>query len=813
MRQAGLCLAALLLVLTSALHARAQVIVDGDLSDIAAVAQGAQSDPFNEICLLAKSGFDLRWVHVYYDEATDTLFFGLDLMDVPDPDFAGAVGRDGPGVPGDADGNEDPHTADEPACPIEEEQTGVGPDELYLVKVDTNANGDFNEPEDIRILYRGDMLRFEQGDSTPLFGVTGEVVVGTAGAPVDPLLPNQNRNTEDIEIAVHDWSTLDPVPTCFIVTTFSGSLVDGFPEDELITPIVIQVADPSVDLQKDVRNVTAGGDFADAASVEIGDVVEFRLILDNTGNVPLAPVAIEDLLPADLEFIDGSVVGANVVVREPDPEGERITFKQLEGSNTIPQGDDREVTFQATVLDTISGVVVNSADGGGIAPDECAAQDAVDSDDATVSVVDLQCTKEVSLDGIAFSGSVSAAQGQSVTFRVTVENPSAVDLENTTISDTLPVGLENIDAPGCVVVGQTVTCDLGVLPAMSAVSVDITADVASTAVGMLVNTADCTATFGAELLETSCEAEVEVLIPDLICDKNVSPDGVNWSDSLDVVTGMDVFFQVIVTNTGSASFFEVTVDDTLPAGLGNIQVVNGASCGVAGQTVSCSNVGPLDPAGTVTVVYSATVTATNPPDMTLVNTAVCEGISGTQDNPGDMKQTQCDATLNLIESCIVCVKEVSKDGVNFDTSVDALPGDHLFFRVTVSNCGVAELTDLSVVDPVPAGLINVVTADPNCGVAGGTVTCNLPSLLAGLDWQVTYEADVGPQQVDTIVNTATIAGTPTVNGNTGAPLGGECSAEIRLGPLTIPTLSEWGWILLCSMLALTLILHHRFRIL
>lgn len=812
MRLLGLMVLMLATLALPAHNAFGQVVVDGDLTDLAAVAQGDQSDPINEICVLSKSGFDIRWAYVYYNIAEDRLYLGMDLMDVPDPIGGGGFGLNGPGVPGDADGDLDPSTAAEPSCPVDEEQAFVGPDELYLIKIDTDADGSFDDFHDVRIAYRGNLLRIEHGDSTPIVGATGSIVLGTAGVPFDPGMPNQNRLTEDIEFSVDNWSTIDPNPTCFIMTTFSGSLVDGFPEDNLITPITVQVADPQVNLDKLVRNFTQGGAFADSASVEIGDEVEFSLTLTNIGNVDLQPVAIEDHLPEELTFIPGSVVGSGSVIVVPEPGGVLITFKSLGGSNQLPVGEDRTVTFRATVENTINDAVVNTASGGGFPPGECAAPDAVDSDDATVSVVDLECTKQVSLDNVNFFDSVNAARGQTVFFDITLTNPSSVDLTDTTLVDTLPAGFENIVAPGCAIVGQTVTCNIGVLPGLSSITVTIQADITATATGTLVNTAECSANFGAQLLVTTCEAEVVVLVPELVCDKKVSHDGVTFVDSLDATTGMEVFFRVEATNTGDAPFFEVTLEDILPAGYGSIQIVNGATCGVAGQTISCTNIGPLDPAQTATVIYKATITAANPPVSELVNTATCIGTSGTPGNPGEVVETECEATVRLLSPCVICTKEVSADGVNYVPLINATAGDHVFFRVTVTNCGDAPLTNISMTDNMPAGLSNVSTADADCGVAGNTVTCALAALAVGQSWEFHYEADIDGNAAGTITNTAFITATPTVNGNTGDDVSSDCSAQLVLAPLTIPTLSEWGLILLCSLLALSLILHHRFRL-
>lgn len=49
-------------------------------------------------------------------------------------------------------------------------------------------------------------------------------------------------------------------------------------------------------------------------------------------------------------------------------------------------------------------------------------------------------------------------------------------------------------------------------------------------------------------------------------------------------------------------------------------------------------------------------------------------------------------------------KEVSADGVNYSTSVDATPGSEVFFRLTVKNAGDVALTNATVIDNMPEKL-------------------------------------------------------------------------------------------------------------
>lgn len=807
-------LSAAIVILLSVAAAAQTVVVDGDLSDLDAVAQGRQSDPFNEICFLAKSGFDLRRVLVFYDESLDILYLGLDPMDVPDGELPGAVGRTGPGVPGDADGDEDPDTATEGSCPILEEQPDIGPDELYLVKIDTDGNGSFNDPQDVRVVYRDDTLRFERGDMTPLPGATGQIVLGTAGAPVDPQIPNQNPDTEDIEIAVFDWSALDPVPQCFVVATFSGSLVDGFPEDELIAPIPVAIGDPSVSVTKEVRNVTTGGPFGDAAGVEIGDEVEFRITIENTGTVLLDPAAVDDILPPELAYVPGSATGADLIQTSIVPGGLRIVFRQLAGSRSLSPGDVRAVSFRALVLDTIDAPVVNRGRGGGLPAEGCGGDRVLDEDDATVSLAALLCTKGVSLDGVTFADSAEAAPGQTVRFRVTVDNTSGEALEEARLEDTLPEGYEDIVAlsPGCTVEGRTVTCEIGTLPAGGGATVEYAARIAADAQGTLVNTASATAIQdGTILLETSCSATVAIATPGIECVKEVSLDGVVWAAEVEALTGAEVFFRVVATNAGSTSLYRVSLVDPLPIGFGPVEVVSGSSCTATGRDLVCPDLGALDPGESAAVVYKASVTAQNPPIETLPNLATCVGLPGSEANPGDPVQTDCEAQVRILTPCLACTKEVSLDGVHYLPAAEAASGQHVWFRLTVTNCGTAPLENLVLSDPLPPALVNPVIAEAGCGIAGGVLRCEFPGLAPGSVLTVVFEADLDETAVETVTNIVSVTATPVVQGIPGDDLGTECSAQIHVGPLEIPTLSEWGLILLCSLFALTLILHYRFR--
>jgi len=216
------------------------IVVDGDLADLEAHAQGEAVDPCNEVMPLCRSGFDFVRVLVFYDVEADTLFVGLDVMDV---DGGACYGLPGPGVAGDTDGDGDPSAdGDIPECDVHRDDFGVGRQEFYLVVVDTDFNGRTTDPCDLLVLYENNRLRFFDGTWKRRPSIQGEIALGMAGAPVDPEIPNGNRVTEDIEIAVRRYSRIDDDPNLFAVDARAGAAFAGLCSDALDQPIVIALA-------------------------------------------------------------------------------------------------------------------------------------------------------------------------------------------------------------------------------------------------------------------------------------------------------------------------------------------------------------------------------------------------------------------------------------------------------------------------------------------------------------------------------------------------------------------------------------------
>ena len=749
------------------------VIVDGDLSDWDAFTpHGVALDACNELFPLCKSGFDFTRVLVHYDQATDTLFFGIDPMDVEDG--GGCQGIAGPGVPGDADGDLDPCTdGNLPTCPINLDQECVGPDEQYLLKIDTNFDGDFTDLEDIRVVYRGNQLRFEQGNGNP-FPWSGEVMLGMAGAQKTCICANENPDTEDIEIAVHNFSQLDPVPTCFIVDAIAGSLVDIPPEDFLDAPIFVSIATPDISLAKRVRNVTQGTPFNSLGTgANIGDTVEFEIVVTNTGNITLDPTTVTDNIKAGFANpVLTSGPGCSIV-------GQNLTCNL----GMLAPAASVTITYQAQVASGASGILRNMGVVTATALEEgtgpiCGGEVVTDNDDTRVVVHKLVCDKLVSLDGVNFFPSVNAVPGQTVTFKVSVTNPSFAPLPTVTFSDTLPAGYTNIvSLDGRVVVsGQTLSSpNIGPLANQGgSTEVLYQADIAPAASGTLVNTAmiNGTAQDGTSTA-TSCSADVDVVEPAIECEKLVSLDGINYVPNTSAVPGQRLYFRVTVSNTGTADLYTASAMDTLPAAFSNIIVTQGA-CNVVGQVVQCDEIGPIAAGGQVVIEYNAEFNATSGVHTNLM---FVNGTAGTPGNPGDTVSSNCSSSVTGLDPDILCIKGVSTTLGNYGPSVEAAKGQTVYFEVQVVNSGNATLFDAAVQDVLPAGLINPAIVSGNCTINGSTIDCTTGPLAPAQIATIVYSAVVGVENAN-LVNNVTVTGMPGTVGNPGDVVASGCSATV-----------------------------------
>jgi uncharacterized repeat protein (TIGR01451 family)/CSLREA domain-containing protein len=274
------------------------------------------------------------------------------------------------------------------------------------------------------------------------------------------------------------------------------------------------------------------------------------------------------------------------------------------------------------------------------------------------------------------------------------------------------------------------------------------------------------------------------------------------TDSEDPVQrGTTFTYTVEVTNNGPGDAFDVEIQDSVPVELTPLSAVPsaGGTCDIllppgipfGGGAVTCTFAGPTAVGETRSVTLTVQMSPDVDPGSTVTNLASVSSSSPELDpdpSPNQVIETTTVAAADLL----------------LTKSADNGPGT-VTFTLTVTNLGPDEAVDVVIEDMLPAGLLFVsatpsaggVCTTPAPGTESGTVTCT----FAG----PTGVGEMRTVTLDTATTDATTVGpnTATASSATGDPVPDPSPnvATAAVDVFVIPTLDEWGLLLLVTALA------------
>lgn len=242
------------------------------------------------------------------------------------------------------------------------------------------------------------------------------------------------RVTQSTAGVITNTATADASNTAPVSDTASVNVTVG-----PVTPTTIT-------LEKTVRNPDRGqNNYVDSVTAQQNDVVQYRVVVRNTGNTTALNVVLRDPLVNGLQFVDGPNVVAghnlgNIPVGESRtvefrtrvtvaaPQNQTITLGNIasaQGSNTNEARDTANVIVQP-------GVIIVPPTG--------------------ISIEKL--VRNVTANRTTFVNDETAFVNDNVLFQLTVRNTGSIVLNNVYVRDVLPNGLSFV--PGSVRVdGQT----------------------------------------------------------------------------------------------------------------------------------------------------------------------------------------------------------------------------------------------------------------------------------------------------------------------------------------------------------------------
>ncbi|WP_420860403.1 DUF7507 domain-containing protein [Algirhabdus cladophorae] len=508
-------------------------------------------------------------------------------------------------------------------------------------------------------------------------------------------------------------------------TTVDDTSDNGVPGDGDDNPTVVGVpADPSIEGVKSITSSVTG----------VGELVTFRITVQNTGNVTLTGVSVVDTLTR----ADGTPL---MLTSGPSFSG----ANQNSGVGILLPNETAtyDATYRLVQEDIDAGGIENTATVAGTPPVGGEITDVTDSnnpadgggeDDPTVLTIDPDPAIEMTKSLVVDAGGANSFDtlGQILTFSFVVENTGTVTLtEQVTVSDPL------IEAQG-----NVVTCPLQTLAPGDMLTCEgeysVTQDDLDR--GEVLNSATASVPYDGTPVPTDDPSEVTVpgiqtksldIVKTLL---SATP------DVYDVNTRLD--YQFVVTNDGN-----VTVDGPI--------TINDSLVDSADITCAALVNNELIPDETLTCTASYSLNAAN---IALGSTTNVASATGTIDGV-DVTSPTDSATYPVGSSPALTV---AKDSVPSDLSF-AMAGDLIPYTYTLTNSGNAGFSeDITITDdkftdaagtpepfvcrPASEGVFNV----------NATYTCTSPS-----DYEVTQaDLDAGFVTNEAVASSVFAAGTP-----------------------------------------------------
>ena len=548
--------------------------------------------------------------------------------------------------------------------------------------------------------------------------VAAQVVVCSIGA-----LANGGSATATIVARVQASAASSTVAN---VATVDGDQHDPTPANDTSLPTTTAVA-PAADLV-----VTHS---VDRPSIDVGDTVEYSVVVRNDGPQTATSVALVDDLPSGVSVV--SITPGQGTCGAGDP------FSCALG--TLAPGASTTVVVRAQVVGAAQATFVNTASASATQFDPNLSNNAASAGVSTNPAADLRVVKTVD--------KATADVGETLTWTVTVTNDGPSNATGVAVTDTAPSGVTLLPVTGlpsgvtCSVSGQVVSCARsGSLAAGSSFAVNLRATVNTAAAGtpqsnsatVVGNEFDPSTANNLSAVTTNVRGAADLRIAKAV-------------DRVSADVGDTLTWTLVATNDGPSAATGVVVTDDLPTGVTLLSSApSQGTCAVAGSQLVCT-VGGLASGASATVTLTGRV-ARSAAETPVTNVATVTSSVFDQDTSDNLSSA---STTVGPAADLRLSKSVDKATANV--------GETLTYSLVATNDGPSAATGVAVVDTLPSAL--AVTGTPTatqgaCTVTGQTVTCSVGGLPSGASATITVTATIRPTgSAQTIANTASVSGT------------------------------------------------------
>ncbi|MEV6977003.1 hypothetical protein [Kitasatospora sp. NPDC093806] len=530
------------------------------------------------------------------------------------------------------------------------------------------------------------------------------------------------------------WTLTGTLDANATTTPENSAVVTGGPDPA--TPTHTAVATPTT-TPSPQANLTVSKALVTSPVVP-GQQIQWQVTVTNNGPSRARDVVVTDQVPA-------GVTGASMSAADGTPcpitnGTATCPAVEIEVGQTLTWTLTGTLDANATTTPTNTAIVTGGPDPATPTHTAVATPTSTPSGQASLTVAKTLLTNPV-------------VPGQQIQWQVTVTNNGPSRARDVVVTDQVPAGVTGAsmtaaDGTPCLITNGTATCP--------AVEIEVGQTLTWTLTGTLDPNATVTPTNSAVVTggpDPATPTHTTVATPTTTPSPQANLTVAKALLTNPVVPGQQIQWQVTVTNNGPSRARDVVVTDQVPTGVtgASMTAADGTPCPItngtatcpaveipAGQTLTWTLTGTLDPNATVTPTNSAVVTG-GPDPATPTHTTVA--------TPTTTPSPQADLAIS---------KVLLTDPV--------VPGRQIQWRVTVTNNGPSRARDVVVADTVPAGVLNpAMTADADgtpCPITNGTATCPAVEIPAGGTVSYTLTGTLDAAATGAPVNVASVTGGP-----------------------------------------------------
>lgn len=393
---------------------------------------------------------------------------------------------------------------------------------------------------------------------------------------------------------------------------------------------------------------------------------------------------------------------------------------------------------------TVTATPSASLSGGTTLTNSVVASAASDPDGSPTETVDSTVVADAQVAIQKVAGAAIMVPGEAAEWTITVSNAGPSDAVGVVVTDQIPaaIGSPSVDNQDCSITAGVMTCTLD-LAADQTVTITLSGVIDHGYTGdTLSNTASVSCPNG------ECEPSTATSTSEV--EPRADLDFSKTANDASATAGTNTGFTLSVINHGPSDAPNVELVDVLAPGLTFVPGSSDPRCEATGQTVTCA-------------------LALLVPDATEQFEIVVAVDPGWSSGPITNSVSGKSGVLDPDPACTGC----TMDPLPVETSADlestkVLNGDALVagtaasYTVTVTNHGPSDAADVTISDPLPAGLTFVDADSPGCDLVAGSVTCFVGSLAAGATATRTIAVNVEPTiDVLTLTNTVSVTSPTT----------------------------------------------------